>query len=81
MFPENRRILAHRVLLVDDVLTTGATASEVARVLKKAGASMVAVAVVARPGKRLVGRVDFNPVPQVYASAVSDSLREDLEQA
>jgi len=37
-----------RVLLVDDVLTTGATGSEAAGVLKKAGASMVAVAVVAR---------------------------------
>ncbi len=42
------RLKHARVLLVDDVLTTGATASEVARVLKKAGASMVAVAVVAR---------------------------------
>ncbi len=37
-----------RVLLVDDVLTTGATCSEVAGLLKKAGASMVAVAVIAR---------------------------------
>jgi ComF family protein len=37
-----------RILLVDDVLTTGATCSEAARALKKAGASMVAVAVVAR---------------------------------
>jgi len=37
-----------RVLLVDDVLTTGATCSEAAVVLKKAGAAMVAVAVVAR---------------------------------
>jgi ComF family protein len=37
-----------RVLLVDDVLTTGATGSEAAGVLKKAGASMVAVAVIAR---------------------------------
>ncbi|HEY4759294.1 MAG TPA: ComF family protein [Thermoguttaceae bacterium] len=37
-----------RVLLVDDVLTTGATSSEVAKILKKAGASMVAVAVIAR---------------------------------
>jgi ComF family protein len=37
-----------RVLLVDDVLTTGATCSEAAKMLKDAGAAMVAVAVVAR---------------------------------
>jgi ComF family protein len=37
-----------RVLLVDDVLTTGATCSEAAAALKKAGAKTVAVAVVAR---------------------------------
>ena len=36
------------VLLVDDILTTGATCSEAARVLKLAGAATVAVAVVAR---------------------------------
>jgi predicted amidophosphoribosyltransferase len=37
-----------RVLLVDDIMTTGATASEAARTLRKAGAASVAVAVVAR---------------------------------
>jgi ComF family protein len=37
-----------RVLLVDDILTTGATCSEAARLLKAAGAATVAVAVVAR---------------------------------
>jgi predicted amidophosphoribosyltransferase len=37
-----------RVVLVDDILTTGATCSELAGLLKEAGASMVAVAVVAR---------------------------------
>jgi ComF family protein len=36
------------VLLVDDVLTTGATCSEAAKMLKQAGAASVAVAVVAR---------------------------------
>ncbi|MEZ6055669.1 MAG: phosphoribosyltransferase family protein [Planctomycetaceae bacterium] len=37
-----------RVLLVDDVLTTGTTANEVTRTLKSAGAAEVLVAVVAR---------------------------------
>lgn len=37
-----------RVLLVDDVMTTGATANEAAKVLRKAGAAQVDVAVAAR---------------------------------
>jgi len=37
-----------RVLLVDDVLTTGSTAEECSRVLKRAGAVEVTVITVAR---------------------------------
>jgi predicted amidophosphoribosyltransferase len=44
-----------KVVLVDDVLTTGATCSEIAGVLKRAGAATVVAAVLARaegPGSR-----------------------------
>ena len=41
-------VAGHEFLLVDDVFTTGTTASECARVLRRAGASKVFVATVAR---------------------------------
>jgi predicted amidophosphoribosyltransferase len=37
-----------RVLLVDDILTTGATCGEIAWALKQSGAATVAVAILAR---------------------------------
>lgn len=49
------KVAGQTILLVDDVLTTGTTASECARVLKKAGAQKVWVATVARTLKIATG--------------------------
>jgi len=42
------RVLSRHLLLVDDVFTTGSTADECARVLRKAGAASVRAITVAR---------------------------------
>jgi ComF family protein len=47
----NPELKGKTILLVDDVMTSGSTASEVARALKRAGAGQVVVAVLARADK------------------------------
>ncbi len=49
---DSSQVEGRRVLLVDDVLTTGATAQAAARALKRAGAAQVAVLTIARADRR-----------------------------
>ena len=49
---DRQKVSGRRVLLVDDVLTTGATAQAAARALKSAGAAQVVVLTLARADRR-----------------------------
>jgi len=65
--PRAAEVTGREVLLVDDVYTTGTTASECARVLRRAGASQVWVATVARTQK----------MASKYAEIDADGLAAD----
>ncbi|MGC8660808.1 MAG: ComF family protein, partial [Desulfomonilaceae bacterium] len=53
------RISGKRVLIIDDVSTTGTTVSEVARTLQKAGAAYVAILVVGLRSRNRPDELDF----------------------
>jgi ComF family protein len=60
-----QQIAGRDVLLIDDVMTTGATASECARVLRRAGAERIFVATVARVLKPEAARLAVIPQQEV----------------
>ena len=55
---EPERVAGLRILLVDDVMTTGATGSACARALKQAGAARVSLLTVARVDRRMNSDAD-----------------------
>ncbi|MCU1496577.1 MAG: hypothetical protein JWM47_530, partial [Acidimicrobiales bacterium] len=69
-FEPRRRLAGSRVLLVDDVVTTGATVAAAARALREAGATTVHVVAAARtpPGRGHVhsAMVDRASQPETY---------------
>jgi predicted amidophosphoribosyltransferase len=57
-----RRVAATRVLLVDDVVTTGATLREAARVLRASGAHVIGAVTVAATPRRSLRGIAASPI-------------------
>lgn len=70
-FEVTTKLTGSRVLLVDDVMTTGATASACARALKRAGAARVTLAALARTDRR--SSLSYQPEPGNFKERAAPS--------
>ena len=78
---ERERVRDRVVILVDDVMTTGTTLSECARVLKKAGAERVLAATVARAFHGAAGHGPDIPAEREPAIPAEEEAREAVTVA
>jgi predicted amidophosphoribosyltransferase len=78
VFGSRKKLSGARVLLVDDVMTTGATAAACARALKRAGAKHVTLAAVARTDRR-VALTDFEMAEAAVSRDVTEPAARDIK--
>lgn len=70
---DSSRVNAQNILLVDDILTTGATARAAAQALLNAGAASVWVATLARAQRSTLFGRDFNSLRDLSSASDEDS--------